>query len=120
VPLATPATSTAFDGDAFSDTAWTELDLSTVFSAPAGVKAVYVRASARDSGSSGARCTLQLGGDGTNTAVMVDLWAGLANDSSIQAHGIVPCNADGNIYYTVDASGPGTMDVWLQIHGYWI
>jgi len=32
----------------------------------------------------------------------------------------VPCNADGDIYYQISASGASTFDVWIQIWGYYI
>ena len=34
--------------------------------------------------------------------------------------GIVPCDANGDIYYQIAASGTGTMDVNIQIWGYWM
>ena len=39
-------------------------------------------------------------------------------DAPVQAHGFVPCNASGNIYYQVEASGAGTMHIWLDVYGY--
>ena len=120
VPLPTPATSTSFDGDAFSDTARTEIDLSAVFGLPDEIKGVFVRAGARDSGSSGQRCYVSLSGkSGTGgEAVIVDLHTGLPNDAPVQASGFVPCNASGNIYYQIEASGSGTMDIWIEVYGY--
>ena len=49
--LTTPKTSDSWDGDARSTTAKTLIDLSAVFGVPAGVKAVLVGVSMRDSGS---------------------------------------------------------------------
>ena len=39
-------------------------------------------------------------------------------DALVQAQGFVPCNASGNIYYLVEASGKGTMDIWIEVYGY--
>ena len=33
---------------------------------------------------------------------------------------VVPCDANGDVYYQIVASGTGTMDVHLQIWGYWL
>ena len=57
VYLTTPLTSTSWDGDARSTEAATLLDLSSVFSVPAGVKAVLVRLACRDSAAVGTYST---------------------------------------------------------------
>lgn len=119
--LITPLTSTAWDGDAFSTTAKTKIDLSVVFGVPAGVKAVLVRMVARDSGSSSGYC--QIGLSPNNTADSVALQAYLqdvANDVYVTTSGIVPCDVNGDVYYQVTASGAGTLDVVIQIWGYWL
>ena len=121
VPLTSPLTSTAWDGDAFSTTAKTLIDLSAVFGVPAGVRAVLVNASIRDSGSASALCNIVLGP--TNTAnIGITLRAGgvASNDYYISDTMIVPCDSNGDIYYQITATGTSTMDVILQIHGYWI
>lgn len=121
-PLTTPLTSTSWDGDAYSTTAKTEINLNTVFGVPAGAKAVQVWVAAQDSGSEA----------GTNIAVLLSpnataaqgpVWCrldGTPNDHYHSESGKVPCNASGNIYYQVAASGVGTMDIWIQIWGWWI
>lgn len=119
IPLTTPLTSTSWDGDAYSTTAKTKIDLSVVFGAPAGIKAVLVRVDVRDSGSA------------TNDTYVIlspnsIAFSGFAtspmpvNDRPNRASHIVPCDASGDIYYQIGASGAGTMDVWLEIWGYWI
>lgn len=30
------------------------------------------------------------------------------------------CDANGDIYYQLTASGSGTMDIYLEIWGYWL
>ena len=121
VPLTTPLTSTSWDGDAYSTTAKTKIDLSVVFGVPAGVKAVLVRMVARDSWSSSGYC--QIGLSPNNTADSVALQAylqGVANDVYVTTSGIVPCDVNGDVYYQVTASGAGTLDVVIQIWGYWL
>lgn len=119
-PLAAPLTSTSWDGDSFSTTAKTKIDLSAVFGAPAGVKAVLIWVGIRDSGSAGGDTYLVLGP--TNSAgVGVSVGpSGRANDAWERAQLVVPCDANGDIYYQVAASGASTMDIFLQIDGYWL
>jgi len=118
--LTTPLTSTSWDGDARSTTAKTLIDLSAVFGVPAGVKAVDVKVMLRDSGSASYGALVVL--SPYNTSYSGKSWqcGGLPNDYTHRASGIVPCNADGDIYYQVDASGVNTLDVWLEIWGYYL
>ena len=51
VYLQAPLTSTSWDGDSFSTTAKTLIDLSAVFGVPANVKAIYARVFVNDSAS---------------------------------------------------------------------
>lgn len=118
--LTTPLISTSWDGDSFSDTSKTLIDLSSVFGAPGGIKAVLLDVSIRDSGSAGTDCSLILS---PNNTAYEGLWvdcSGQTNDSWERQTMIVPCDANGDIYYQVDASGTGTMDIYLRIWGYWI
>jgi hypothetical protein len=116
-----PLTSTSWDGDAYSTTAKTVIDLSAVFGMPAGAKAVLVRALARDSASA-ATATCYIGLSPNNTAASFPLNIRLdnhsPNDGIMEELGTVPCNSDGDIYYQIVASGAGTMDVWIEIWGY--
>lgn len=121
VPLATPLTSTSWDGDAFSTTAKTKIDLSAVFGAPAGIKAALIRIVARDSGSSGFNAYVGLAPNNTDGSHALAVFpAGLANNSWDDNQGIVPCDENGDIYYQISASGSGTMDVVIEIWGYWL
>lgn len=118
--LTTPLTSTAWDGDAYSTTSKTKIDLSSVFSVPAGVKAVLVTTAIRDSGSAAGDCTFTLSpNDGSLNGPKIGC-SGLANDAFTYSTFIVPCDSNGDIYYQIVASGSGTMDVYLQIWGYWL
>jgi len=118
--LTTALTSTSWDGDSFSTTSKTLIDLSSVFSVPAGVKAVLVKVALRDSASASGLYYIQFSGvsSGTNYSIVVE--APPVNDRFGYGQGIVPCDANGDIYYNVDASGSGTMDIYLEIWGYWL
>lgn len=110
--------STSWDGDAHSTTASTGLDMSVVFGVPAGVKALLVQVYARDSGSAGASCGVKLGPDGANWSFDLPLGS-VGNDYLRSLTAIVPCDQYGDIYCDLTASGPGTLDVWMSIWGYW-
>ena len=119
--LTTPLTSTSWDGDSFSTTTKTLIDLSTVFGAPAGIKGIFVRLVARDSGSSAGYCQLGLSPNSTANSVAIQCYLqDVANDVYVSANGIVPCNANGDIYYQVVASGTDTLDAIIEIWGYWL
>jgi len=122
VYLATPLTSTAWDGDARSTTAKTLIDLSSVFGAPAGIKAVLMRISGRDSASyTDSSAWIGFGPDNVDYKVAILVRpSGIVNDNLTEGQGIVPCDANGDIYYQCGASGAGTLDVWLDIWGYYV
>ena len=119
VMLTTPLTSTSWDGDAFSTTAKTLIDLSAVFSVPAGVKAVLVRLIARDSGSSGGAYFFGVSPNSTaNELVGAVRLGNITNDSVRENTFICPCDSNGDIYYQISASGAGLLDAWIEINGY--
>ncbi len=117
--LTSPLISTSWDGDSFSTTAKTKIDLSTVFGAPAGIKAVLFNVALRDSGSAANECLISLS-PSSGAGGLSARCSGIANDKFVNACLIVPCDANGDIYYDIAASGSGTMDVYLQIYGYWL
>jgi hypothetical protein len=120
VPLAAPLSSAAWDGgDDFSTVSTkTKIDLSDVFGAPAGIKAVLVCVAIRDSGSLGTDCYLVLSpnddatGLACNTPEINSRW----NRDTMT----VPCDPNGDIYYQIGASGTNTFRASIQIWGYWI
>lgn len=118
--LVTPLTSTSWDGDSYSTTAKTLIDLSVVFGAPAGIKAVLAKIALRDSGSAATSCLFQLSGVSSGTNYSLTAQASPINDRYAYFNGIVPCDANGDIYYMATASGSGTMDIFLEIWGYWL
>ena len=117
--LTSPLLSTAWDGDARSTTAKTKIDLSAVFGVPAGVKAVLVNVALRDSASAANECLISLS-PSSGAGGLSARCSGIANDKFVNACLIVPCDANGDVYYDIAASGTGTMDVYLQIYGYWL
>lgn len=122
VPLTAPLTSTSWDGDAYSTTAKTSINLSAVFGAPAGIKAILARVAVRDSASA-ATSPLWFCLAPNDTAGQGIFWrpSGYPNDyNNDTGASVIPCDANGDVYYQVLASGSGTMDVHIQIWGYLI
>ena len=119
IPLTTPLTSTSWDGDSFSTNAKTLIDLSAVFNAPAGIKAALFMVSIRDSGSADNDRWFLLSPDDTAYDGL-SLTACPVNDRWSRTSMVVPCDANGDVYYQLNASGSGTMDVILKIWGYWL
>ena len=112
-------TSTSFDGDSFSDVAYTKIDMSSSFGAPTEVKAYLLTVLIRDSGSAGNDCYVQFNDTGSGAGVAVDC-SGLANDSWERGMIIVPADGSGDIYYNVSASGTNTFDMYIYVWGYFI
>lgn len=120
--LTTPLTSTAWDGDSYSTTPKTKIDLSAVFGAPAGIKAILVRTYIRDSGSASSNDNwLLLSPNDTAYQGMYAVFiSGIPNDTYSGSTGICSCDANGDIYYQISASGTDTMDITIEIWGYWL
>lgn len=120
VPLAEPLTNSSWDGDAKSDVgSSTQMDLSALFGLPAGIKAILMQVVTQDSAAWGT--------DGLYFACgpSETYWYALASrpcggDVDAEAQGIVPCDANGDVWYRINASGAGTLDVSIWIWGYWI
>ena len=110
--LTTPLTSTSWDGDNKGTGDRAIVDLSAVFSVPAGVKAVMI--------------SIQTTGDAANDYIRFGPNSGNSfaltcrtqvNSQIMHASGIVPCDANGDVYcYT-----SGTVEsVYVWIWGYWL
>ena len=118
--LTSPLTSTDFDGDAFSTTAKTLIDLSDKFSLPAGVSAVLAYLYASDSGSGGGVAWAGLGPSANPSYALFNHLQGAPNGAPRVVTGVVPCDANGDIYFECVATGVGTLNVVLFIWGYWL
>lgn len=120
VPLTTRLTSTDWDGDSKSTAAKAALDLSAVFGAPPLIKAAQFTVYCRDSGSAGGVAEVILAPVNDAGVGLYVACSGLANDSLARGSVIVPCDASGDVYVQLVATGATTLDVWLEIWGYWI
>jgi len=93
--------------------------LSAVFGAPVGIKAVLLKMVTRDSVAWGTSdLYFACGPSSTEWAAAGVRPAG--GDVLIENTAVVPCDANGDVWYRINASGASTMDVWLQIWGYFI
>lgn len=115
--LETILTSTSWDGDSFSTTGKTKIDLSSEFGAPANIKAVLLRVAFRDSGSAGTECYIVLSNNDT-AGSGIDISASAIDDRLKRCGVVIPCDSNGDIYYQIVASDTDSMDIWLQIWGY--
>lgn len=118
-PLTTPLTSTSWDGDAYSSGGPTLIDTSAVFDAPAGIKAAAVRLTTRDSAVFGTGGLYLSVGPSSSYCYAVSCYP-FGGDVHNTAAGIVPCDANGDFYYKIVASGSLTLDAWIEIWGYWL
>ena len=116
VPLITPATSTAFDGDLYDvDNDGTTIDLSASFGIPAGVKAIAVSISGTCL-TAGRRFRI---GPSATYGYALAIHSVVANQW-IDNSGVVPCDANGDIYFTTDAVHGAEFGIYMRIWGYWI
>lgn len=124
IPLTTALSSTSWDGDAYSTVGSagvnTQLDLSAVFGAPAGIKAVLMRVTVRDAaawGTASLYAIFYIASDATLPTGGVRCYGG---DIYSEGNLVLPCDANGDVWYRLGASGAGTLDVDIRIWGYWI
>lgn len=118
--LTTPLTSTSWDGDSISTNNKTKIDLSSVFGAPAGIRGILGKVLVRDSGSYSGNSFFALSPNNVaNSNSFILRLEGLANDMRRSLPVLISCDENGDIYYQNYTSGVGTMDVWIEIWGYW-
>ena len=118
VPLTTPLTSTSWDGDLRSTTSKTLIDLSAVFGTPANIKAVLFRVEISDSAAGD--YWFIMAPDNTNYRGLVVGVQGLSAGAHARGCLTVPCDGNGDVYFQNLASGASTMEVFLEIWGYYI
>jgi len=117
--LTTPLTSTSWDGDARSTTTATKIDMSSVFSGypTDAVKAVMVRLACRDSATLGTTgLNISIGPSATYYYNVTTVAIGGDVISSQTAW--CACDAAGDTYFQVVASGTKTLDAWLEVWAY--
>jgi len=120
VPLTTPLSVTGFNGDSFSDVATsTQMDLSAIASTPAGIKAILMKINVNDSASfpTGG---LYFGLGPSDTYWSACMVRPLGGDYVESVLSVIPCDANGDLWYRVNASGVGTLDIATAVYGYWI
>lgn len=117
--LDAPLTSTDWDGDAHSTIAKTKIDLSAVFGVPANIRGVLCYVAIQDSGAGagGGSYSIRLAPNDTAAHGMAVNCIS-TNDSYNRGCLTVSCDANGDIYYQIEASGADTADVIIQIWGY--
>ena len=117
--LTTPLTSTSWDGDARSTTTATKIDMSSVFSGypTDAVKAVMVRLACRDSATLGTT-GLSIGIGPSATYYYNVSTVAIGGDVMSSQTAWCACDANGDIYFRVVASGSSTLDAWLEVWGY--
>ena len=110
--LSTPLTSTAWDGDTKSTADRAIVDLSTVFSVPAGVKAVLISIQTQ---ADAVNDYIRFGPNSTYNYVLT-CRTPVAGQIT-HASGVVPCDANGDIY----CYPSGTIEnVYVWVWGYWL
>jgi len=86
------------------------------------IKAVKMFMQIRDSDSGTVDTFAAIGGAGlgadTDKAGLAVRVSWLTNDKIRTGQSWVPCNASGNVYISIEASGGNTLDIWLSILGY--
>lgn len=116
VGLATPATSTSWDGDAKDSDNNGIIDLSSVFGLPSGIKGVFVKFSVKNTSTAGKWAALGPSSSSRYSIVQtprdtLDIW--LSNGPVF-----VPCDANGDVYFSTNAAHGAENSVAIQIYGY--
>ena len=106
--------SNKFNGvSGFSDTAATLLNAEADSNGkiPKGAKAISVQMYGRDSASASTQCNVTLGGTSATADVACNA-SGAPNDANVQSTGWTSCDANGDYYYYINATGSGTWDFY--------
>ena len=115
IPLTTPLTSTSYDGGDTVAVGTTNIDTSSVFGAPAGIKAALVQlAGVWSSANNGYYAALRPLGGSVNQMIIRAQVANINSDMTA----IVPCDANGDIDIVV--AGADVTNTVIRIWGYWI
>ena len=112
IALTTPLTSTSWDRDNKTTSDRAIVDLSTVFGVPAGVKAVLMSIQTQ---ADAANDHIRFGPNSTYNYALTCRTA--VAGQLAHASGIVPCDANGDIYCYTSGTVEG-VSVWIW--GYWL
>lgn len=111
-------TNAAWESTTHSTTAKTLINLATTFSLPSQIKSVVLYILWNDSGSAGTDCFIIFANNAVaNNGMGVGPY-GLPNSKFAFGQLIIPCTADGNIYYQIKASGVNTLTTIVRPIGY--
>lgn len=120
--LAVPLIDASWDGDGKSDGDSGIIDLSAFGNGcPPKIKAVLVSICYRDADSANTDTYLGLcsaaQGSVLEMSIAVFVFT-VTNDTLKNGGSWSPCDSNGDIYVRIEASGAGTGDVWIFVHGY--
>jgi hypothetical protein len=117
VYLQTPLTSAAWSGSTYSTVSdSTQIDLSAVFGVPANAKAALLYIQVKDSAGLG-DYYIRVGPNATYYYAMI---VGSISATVYNYGGpcVVPCDANGDIWYRIAASGANTLAITMRVAGY--
>jgi hypothetical protein len=114
VPLTTPLTSTSWNGDDTKTVGTITIDTSSVFGAPAGIKAalIFFRAKWTSASTSSFMYVRPIGATRYTDIIYAD------NTSYQTSNATVPCDENGDFEFVV--GGANATEVICEIWGYWL
>jgi hypothetical protein len=113
------AASNALNAIGFSDVAFTTLNTEADSNGkvPKGARSLFVLAESNDSASASNNTFFRLQGNSVMDRLLYASCAGLANDRGAHTSTWQPCDSNGDFQYQLEASGSGTLDVYLNYVG---
>ena len=118
LPQASRLTSTAWNGAARSTTSDTLIDMSETFGTPANIDALLLQVALRDSGSAAGFPYIRFDSSPISSTSPIFRIYAVPNDVLRDQQITVPTNANGDIYFSCQATGTNTLDVWVYVIGY--
>ena len=119
-PLRAPLTHTSFDGDSFSDVgSSTKIENSSWSDTiPTTAVALLMEIRARDSDSAANDAWIVLGPSVAEYQAGGCFLGGMKDDTWKSISQVIPCT-DGDVWYQCESTGATTLDIVLQVWGYW-
>ena len=111
--------SNALNAIGFSDVAFTTLNTEADSNGkvPKGARSLFVLAESNDSASASNNTFFRLQGNSVMDRLLYASCAGLANDRGAHTASWQPCDSNGDFQYMLEASGSGTLDIYLNYVG---